>query len=165
MVLVSYQLLSNWVLLEETNESDFEKEDTTWFHPINSSLRMYSQSLADPNHAYKQMKWIPKKMIIFRIRRQVKKIKEMTWNIELNENNTTLNMPISNVGANSSYVHNIFRFQTYQGVILLLNDNKFMQMINFMLIKHRFRKFRVCLWFMCDTCLSVNNPNAETFSD
>ena len=53
---------------------------------------------------------------------------------------STLNLPISEGGTNSSHTHHLAKSQRYQGLKLLLNDTKFMTMINSMHIHHRFQE-------------------------
>ena len=52
---------------------------------------------------------------------------------------TTLNIPISEGGTNSSFTHNLAKSQSYGGLKLLLSDTKFMTMVNSMLTYHRFQ--------------------------
>ena len=47
---------------------------------------------------------------------------------------TTLNIPISEGGTNSSHMHNVAQSQSYWGLKLLLSVTKFMKMVNSMLI-------------------------------
>ena len=68
-----------------------------------------------------------------------------------------LNVPISEGGPKSSHMHNSTKSQRYWGLKLILRDTKFITMVNFMLIYHRFKNFSACLWSMCATCLSMNS--------
>ena len=52
----------------------------------------------------------------------------------------TLNMPISEGGTNSNYMHNLAISQSYKGLKLLLSDTKFITTLNSMLIHHIFQE-------------------------
>ena len=53
---------------------------------------------------------------------------------------TTLNTPISEGGTNSSHTHNPVKSQSYQVLKLLLSDTKFMTIVKYVLIYHRFQE-------------------------
>ena len=53
---------------------------------------------------------------------------------------STLTIPISESGTNSSHTHNLVKSQSYRGLRLLLSDTKFMTTINSMLIYHTFQE-------------------------
>ena len=59
----------------------------------------------------------------------------MCW---MDEKYTTLNLPISEGGTNSSHMHNLANPESHRGLKLLLSDTIFMVMINSTFIYHRF---------------------------
>jgi len=74
---------------------------------------------------------------------------------EHGEPTTTLNVPISKGGANSSHKHVLVKSQSYWGLKILLSDPNFMTTVDSMLKYHRFQAISVCLWLVRITCLSV----------
>ena len=58
---------------------------------------------------------------------------------------TTLNIPISESGTNSSHTHNLVKSQSYSRLKLLPNNLNFMTTVNSMLEYHKFQEINVCL--------------------
>ena len=77
---------------------------------------------------------------------------------------TTLNIPISEGGTNSSHTHHLAKFQRHWGLKLLVSDTKFMDIVNSMLFTIDFKKivyaYEQCIPHACQWIV----PSVDTFS-